>query len=156
MLPSRQSVKVTATSPPSWPTSPPPRVIGPTDDVQVDSAVDAGHLGVAVKLPDDPPGDIGPAEEPVVPEGAVEAFPDRVPALEFVPHVQDHLAVPGEFDELEKLVQFGGYGCPAGPPAAIAHELEIDGGTEGGGVGWATARKLRACSSPGRHSVKKW
>jgi hypothetical protein len=28
-LPSRQSVKVTATSPPSWATSAPPRVIGP-------------------------------------------------------------------------------------------------------------------------------
>jgi hypothetical protein len=87
-----------------------------------------------VKLPDDPPGDIGPAKEPSVPQGTVETFPEGVPAFEFVPHIEDHLAVPGGLDEPEELVQFAGYGRHARPLTAVADQLEIDSGTEGVGI----------------------
>ena len=90
-----------------------------------------------------------------MPEGSHDASSNSVSSFEVVTDIEHDLGAPCVLHLSKERFQLGmDDGCIR-PLAAISGKLQVDGRASATGSGDATARKLRACTSPGVHSEKK-
>jgi hypothetical protein len=94
-----------------------------------------------MQLPDEPFIVVRTNQESAEPRGTIELGADGVGVLEVVAHVQDDLASRRVLDHADELAELVPDFRRTGSRAAVAGQLEIDGGERASLSGGATSRK---------------
>ena len=107
-----------------------------------------------MQLPDDPAVDLRAKKETSEPQGSIELLTDGVGPFEVVADVQDDLASPRCLHQTDEHSELLLDLRRTGSGAAVACQLEIDGGRESHTLGWSDIEEVTSLVVAGCAQVK--